>query len=367
MNSIVKSVYIHIPFCHNICSYCDFCKIFYNEKIVNDYLDSLNREIIANYNGEVIDTIYIGGGTPSSLNINQLNKLFEIIKIFKLSKTYEFTFECNVDDINDEMAKILYDNGVNRISVGVQTFNRNLLSVLNRYHDKKEIIKNINLLKKYFNNINVDFIYAIPGEKFSDVKNDIDSFLKLDINHISTYSFILEPNTILGINNKETINEEMDAKMYNYICSMLSNNGFKHYEISNFAKDGYESKHNLTYWNNLEYYGFGLGASGYINDIRYTNTKSLKHYINNSNLHIEEHLLSKKEKMENEMILGLRKISGVNKKDFYYKYGINIYDVFNIDYLISKKLLFDNGENIYIPSEYLYVQNSILINFLEVK
>ena len=361
----VKSVYIHIPFCNYICSYCDFCKMYYDENKIDKYLNALKEEIKNNYKGEIIDTLYIGGGTPSSLNIKQLNKLFDILKVFKLNKNYEFTFECNIENINEEKAKLLYNNHVNRISIGVQTFNDNLLSKLGRNHKKNDVFNKINLLKKIpFENINVDFIYALPGEKLFDVKSDIENFLKLGINHISTYSLILEPNTIFGINNISSVSEEMDTKMYNYICDTLQHNGFKHYELSNFAKDGYESRHNLTYWNNLEYYGFGLGASGYINGIRYTNTRSFKHYINNSNMRIEEYLLSEKEKMENEMILGLRKIEGVNKNSFKNKYNKNIEDVFNIKNLLKNKLLIDHGINIYINPKYLYIQNSILINFI---
>lgn len=361
----VKSVYIHIPFCTNICSYCDFCKIYYDENKINKYLDALYLEIKNNYKNELIDTIYIGGGTPSSLKKKELIKLFNILKIFKLSNNYEFTFECNIENIDEEKAKILYQNHVNRISIGIQTFNNNLLSKLGRCHKKEDVFDKIKILKKIgFNNINVDFIYALPNESLEDVKEDINLFLKLGINHISTYSLIIEPNTSLYINNIKNIDEELDLNMYNYICDTLTKEGFKHYEISNFAKEGYESKHNLTYWNNKEYYGFGLGASGYIDSVRYTNTRSFKHYINNINYRIENNLLSKQEKMENEMILGLRKIDGVRKQDFKDKYGLNIEDVFDIRNLLKTNKIIDNGINIYINPKYLYIQNSILIDFI---
>lgn len=152
----VKSVYIHIPFCNYICSYCDFCKMYYDENKIDKYLNALKEEIKNNYKGEIIDTLYIGGGTPSSLNIKQLNKLFDILKVFKLNKNYEFTFECNIENIDEEKAKLLYNNHVNRISIGVQTFNDNLLSKLGRNHKKNDVFNKINLLKKIpFENINV--------------------------------------------------------------------------------------------------------------------------------------------------------------------------------------------------------------------
>lgn len=361
----VKSVYIHIPFCTSICSYCDFCKMYYDEMKANKYLDALSMEIKENYKDELIDTIYIGGGTPSSFSINNLKKLFNIIKIFRLNKNYEFTFECNIENINEEMLELLYQNKVNRISIGIQTFNNNLLSKLGRNHKKDDVFDKINLLKKIgFNNINVDLMYALPDESLEDVKKDIKEFIKLDINHISTYSLILEENTYFYINNTKPVDDKLDLDMYNYICDTLKKEGFKHYELSNFAKDGYESKHNLTYWNNKEYYGFGLSASGYVDSVRYTNTRSLKKYISGKYYRIENNLLSKTEKMENEMILGLRKINGVKKDDFKVKYGLDIEEVFKIDNLLKQNLLIDDGINIYINPKYLYIQNSILINFI---
>ena len=362
--NMCESVYIHIPFCNNICSYCDFCKIYYKDDLVYKYLDSLEKEIKEIYKKEKIKTLYIGGGTPSSLNIKQLEKLFSIINLFDLNENLEFTFECNINDLNEEKLKILYLNKVNRLSIGVQTFNEKFLKLLNRNHTKNEIINKIELAQQIgFNNINVDLIYALPGETLDDLKEDLDFFLSLNINHISTYSLILEPNTVLGINKTKPISEDLDYEMYKEICNILKKNGFKHYELSNFSKDGFESRHNLTYWNNKEYYGFGLGATGYVDEIRYTNTKSIKNYLDGKYKYIIEDV-SLNEKYENEMILGLRKIEGVNKKEFYKKYNKNIEDVFDIKDLLGKKYLIDDGENIYINEEYLYVQNSILTYFL---
>lgn len=356
--------YIHIPFCTQICSYCDFCKIYYNEKIVGNYLKSLEKEIKQKYKGEKLKTIYIGGGTPSSLSIEHLIKLFDILKIFKLNKNYEFTFECNINDITEEKLALLYNNKVNRLSIGVQSFNQNNLKMLNRKHNKQDILDKIVLIKKMgFNNINVDLMYAIPGQTLSSLEEDIDIFLKLDINHISTYSLILEDHTYLTINNIKPISEDLEYNMYELICKKLKKNGFKHYEISNFAKKGFESKHNLNYWNNNSYYGFGLGATAYLNNIRYTNTRSIKHYIDGKYV-LDKEIISQKEQMSNEMILGLRKLKGVNKKTFFEKYGKMIEEAFDIKDLLNQKYLIDNGKNIYINKKYLYVENSILIKFL---
>ena len=360
----MKSVYIHIPFCSSICSYCDFSKFYYNEDWVNQYLEALNNEIDLNYKGEVLNTLYIGGGTPSCLNIEQLTKLFNIIKKFNLSTKVEFTFECNVENINKEKLEFLYKKGVNRLSIGVQTFNNDLLKILNRHHTKEEVIEKINLAKSIgFNNINVDLIYAIPKEDMNILKNDLDLFLSLNINHISTYSLIIEPNTKLYIDKFKNIDEDLDYEMYKYICTKLKKNGYNHYEISNFAKDGYESSHNLTYWNNEEYYGFGLGASGYVNGIRYDNTKNLNKYLNKNYIY-ESHELELKETIENEFILGLRKVKGINKKIFQDKYNINIKDINHVKKLITDGKLLEDEDNIYINPKYLYTSNDILIEFL---
>ena len=360
---MTKSCYIHIPFCRNICSYCDFCKIFYNEEYVDKYLDLLKKEINENYNGEILDTLYIGGGTPSVLSIKQLDKLFEIINLLKLSNEYEFTIEMNLEDVCEEKLSLFKENGVNRVSIGVESVNPNYFEFLNRKSDKKDVINKIDLAKKYFNNFNIDLMYAFPNQTNEEVLDDLSFIINLKPTHISIYSLIIEEHTKIYIDKLEPINEDLEEEMYYNIIKLLKNKGYNHYEISNFSKEGYESKHNLVYWNNDKYYGFGLGASGYIDNIRYTNTKSINRYLEGL-FRYEYEEISKDIDMENEMIFGLRKINGVNKNEFYQKYGLSIYDKFDIINLIDNKLLIDNGEYIFIPENKLYISNSILVNFI---
>ena len=185
-------IYIHIPFCDCICSYCDFCKMLYNNKYINNYLDNLEKEIINRYKNELIKSIYIGGGTPSSLSYQELERLFNIIKIFKLDSNYEFTIECNVNNLDINKIKLFKDNGVNRVSLGVQSFNKEILTILNRFHTYKEVYSVINNLKSNnINNINIDLIYGVT-DNIDIVKKDIDYFLSLDIPHISCYSLIIK-------------------------------------------------------------------------------------------------------------------------------------------------------------------------------
>lgn len=359
-----KSVYIHIPFCNSICSYCDFCKFLKNDEWIDKYLNALTNEIKIKYKGEKLETIYIGGGTPSCLNIEQLNKLFNIIKIFNKSKNIEFTFECNIENITEEKLELLYKKGVNRLSIGIQTFNDKYLQFLNRNHTKKEIIKKINSAKNIgFKNINIDLIYALPNQTLDELEKDIEEFLKLDITHISTYSLIIEPNTKVYIENIENIDDNLDYEMYQLICNKLKDNGYNHYEISNFSKEGYESKHNLTYWNNKEYYGFGLAASGYIDNVRYDNTRSFNKYINGEYIK-ESHMLDLDETIENEFILGFRKVKGINKEIFKNKYNKDIKSIEIVNKLLCDNKLLEDEKNIYINPEYIYISNDILVEFI---
>ena len=361
---MITSTYIHIPFCEHICTYCDFCKQIYNENLASKYLDSLEYEIKDNYQGEILKTLYIGGGTPSSLSINNLKKLMNIVNIFKLDKDYEFTFEVNPENIDREKLLLLKENGVNRISMGIESTNKKFLNYLGRHHDFNMVKDKVALIKKIgFNNINVDLIYALPSETINDLKIDLDNLINLNVNHISTYSLEIHDNTILGIKKVKNINEDLDREMYDYICNYLKKNGFNHYEISNFAKNNYESCHNLTYWHNNKYYGFGLGASGYIDNIRYTNTRSMIEYLNNNRVIYKEEL-SIQDTITYELILGLRLINGINKDLFKKKYNKDLKDIKNIKELIAKGYLLEDSRNIKINNHYLYIENSILRELL---
>ncbi|MDD3048634.1 MAG: radical SAM family heme chaperone HemW [Bacilli bacterium] len=359
------SIYIHIPFCNTICSYCDFCKMYYKKEWVSDYLKALKEEIKSSYNGEKVRTLYIGGGTPSALSVDELNILFDIIKIFDLSSLEEFTIEANVENLNKEKMKLFLLNNVNRLSIGIQSFNIDNLKFLNRNYNEKDINNIIKDAREVgFKNINVDLIYGLPNQTIDNLKEDLNKFLNLKTEHISLYSLIIEEHTKLYIDKIKDIDEDLNYEMYEYINNTLKNNNYNHYEVSNYCKEGYESKHNLTYWHNEEYYGFGLGASSYYKGRRYSNTQSLNKYLNKDYIY-EDNRLSKKEIMQNEMILGLRTIKGVNKKDFYKKYNLYIEDVFDIKDLIKKGLLEDNNEYIKILEDKLFISNEVLLNFID--
>lgn len=360
----MESVYIHIPFCKSICSYCDFCKMLYNGSWVTQYLNALINEIQDRYLGEEIKTLYIGGGTPSSLSIKDIRYLFEIISRLNLDKLEEFTFECNLNDINDILLGFLVSNNVNRISIGIESFDEHKLKFLGRKADFDDARKKVNLCRaKGIENINVDLIYALPGETIKILKEDLKLLKKLDVTHVSTYSLMIEPHTKLATKNIKPISDELDAKMYEEICKEFKKVGLTHYEVSNFAFEGYESKHNLTYWNNNEYYGFGLGSGGYLDSVRYTNTRSLTDYLKGSYV-LEEENLTLEDTMDYEIMLGLRKLKGINLKEFYEKYHINLQNRYDVKKLVdSKDLVFKNGY-ISINPDKIYIMNEILVKLI---
>lgn len=323
------SAYIHIPFCTQICYYCDFSKVFIKNQPVDDYLQALIREISLADTGK-LRTVYIGGGTPTALSAAQLDYLLSHLqKILDLSEIEEFTIEANPGDLDPEKIAVLKNSAVNRVSLGVQTFNDKHLKRIGRSHNEAQIYDNIAILKEVgFDNISIDLIYALPGQTMEDVRENVKKALELDIPHLSLYSLILEHHTVFmnkmrrGKLNLPT--EDLEAEMFDYIIEQLELNGFEHYEISNFTKPGMESRHNLMYWDNEEYYGFGAGASGYVNGVRYRNRGPIQHYLKaiaeDGHARLSEEVLSKNEMMEEEFFLGLRKKSGVSIARFEEKF-----------------------------------------------
>ena len=358
---MIRSVYVHIPFCVKICSYCDFCKMFYNEKLVDQYLEELEKEIDLLYDGDLIKSLYIGGGTPSSLNLKQLKRLLDILSKFKRCEFFEFTIECNFSNINKEKLELFKEYGVNRLSFGLETTNSKHLDFLERNEKVDRTINIIKLAKDLgFSNINVDLMYALPGESFDELRKDLEFIKSLDIEHVSCYSLIIEEHTKLGIKNVENIDSDLDFEMYQAICGFMKDNGFKHYEISNYSKEGYESKHNLVYWNNEEYYGFGLGASGYINNRRTTNTRSINNYLKGSYL-LEEEILEKDDLVYYEIMLNLRKSEGIDLDKLYSLYKVKL----DYEELLKLGMLEYNDNRLYIPEDKWYISNDIILRLLE--
>ena len=334
--------------------------MYYNDLFFNTYYEKLLKEvdIYQEYLNNTFKTIYIGGGSPSSIGINNLEKILKILDL-KKEEDYEFTVELMPLDITEELLLLLKKYHVNRISIGVETVNPKYQKLINRVVKKEVLTDKINLAKKYFDNINLDLIYAFKDETLEELDEDINYLLSIDVEHISTYSLILENNTYLKYVNYQEIEDSISSQMYFYIKEKLEEFGYKHYEISNYAKEKV-SKHNLVYWNNEEYLGLGLSASGYIGNIRYTNTRNLDKYP----FVKEEEYLNNKDKMTYFMILGLRKIEGISIKRFKELFNKDICEAYNIKDLLNKNYLILKDDNLSINPKYLYVSNSILENFV---
>ena len=361
---MAKSVYIHIPFCKSICSYCDFCKMFYVKKWVPKYLDALKEEVKSRYEGEEIRTLYIGGGTPSALGVKELEKLKEIIDIFNISDKCEISFEANLNDLNDIYLNHLKNLGINRLSIGIESFNDDKLKLMGREATFDQANKIIKIARtKGFNNINIDFIYGLPNETVDVTKDDIKKMIKLNPDHISAYSLILEPNTKMNIHYKETVDEDTEYEMYQTVKRSLKRAGFDHYEISNYSKPGKYAKHNLVYWLNGEYYGFGLGACGYMHEVRYENTRNINKYINGDYIQNRE-LVSVDDEKKNKLMLGLRLIGGIDLNSWFLQYNENLENNENVKKLIKEKLLIVKENHLFVNPKKLYIMNEILIKLI---
>lgn len=361
---MIKHCYIHIPFCKKICSYCDFCKMYYKEEIVDEYLDALEQEIKSIYQNEELDTIYIGGGTPSSLTTKQLKRLFSILSIIKKSKNAEYTIEGNIESTTEEKLLLYKKNGINRLSFGIESINQNNLEYLERSFSKEQTEKVIQTARRLgFKNINLDLIYAIPRENIEILTEDINYVLSLEPEHISTYSLMIEEHTKLKIKNEKNIEEDLDEEMYQVICKTLKENDYIHYEISNFCKEGFQSNHNLCYWNNKEYYGFGLGASSYQNDKRIMNTRSLNDY-KRKKYQKEIEIVSLKDKIEYQILLNLRTKEGINLSLFKKQYKKEFKEIYHYQELLEKKYLEELENHLFIPENKWYISNEIIVKLL---
>lgn len=374
--SKIQSLYIHIPFCDRICTYCDFYKMVAKEDVKDKYVDYLIKELELKkqYFG-FLKTIFIGGGTPTALSISSFTKLLEYLKQnINLNNVTEFTVEANPNNINIDYAKLFSKYGVNRISLGVQSLNPEKLNVLGRTHLEIDVKNSIKILRKEkITNISADIIYGVSGDSWELIKYDLNNLIKFGVTHISAYSLILEERTILMKLLKEgkysPYNEDLERELFVNINKYLKSKRFNHYEISNYAKKNCESIHNLTYWNNMNYIGVGASASYYIDNIRYTNIKNLNKYyqgIDENNLNYAEFVeLTKKDMMSEELIMGLRKISGININNFQDKYFQSIYDAFPIiNSLFKMRLLEIKNNHLFIPEDKLYLSNEVLVNFI---
>jgi putative oxygen-independent coproporphyrinogen III oxidase len=348
---LIQAAYFHIPFCSQICHYCDFNKVFFKGQPVDEYLRTMEKEMkhtIEMFPTRQLNTIFVGGGTPTVLEMNQLDFFLNSIhKHFPFTVgEVEFTFEANPNELSKEKLQLLKEAGVNRLSFGVQTFDDELLQKIGRTHRQLDILQTIETAKEVgFTNISIDLMYGLPGQTLEQFRRTLEKTFSLDIQHISAYSLIVEPKTVFyNLMKKGELllpSQEEEAEMYEEVMKQMKIHGYQQYEISNYARPGFESRHNLTYWNNEEYYGIGAGAHSYVNGKRNVNAGPLKKYIHlveKTNFpYIESHTVTKEEKMEEEMFLGLRKTEGVSKQRFFDKFHRPLHEVFGEQIALEKQ------------------------------
>lgn len=372
------SLYIHIPFCAQKCLYCDFPSFARKDHLRKAYIEALNKEIISlreKHNNLEINTIFIGGGTPSVLEADELECLLKEVAKLNMAKDIEYSMECNPGNLTEEKLEVMKKYGVNRISMGLQAKQDNLLKGLGRIHNYKTFKENFLLAKKVgFNNINVDLMFGLPNQRLNEWEETLREIISLEPAHISAYSLIIEEGTAfynLYENDKLKLpTEEEERKMYHLAKKILEENGFNQYEISNYAKEGKECRHNLAYWNMDNWIGVGSAAASYINGKRIKNKSSVEEYINSINEKGEavEEIInnSKNDNMEEFMFMGLRKINGIDENEFKKRFSMNINDVYGeiLNKYIDEGLLIRESGRIFLSEKGIEISNIIMADFL---
>lgn len=368
------ALYIHIPFCKSKCLYCDFPSFSCMENLMEGYSIALARDIRSIGDTE-IKTIFIGGGTPTYLSLKAWQNISKALSDLNLGKNIEFTVEGNPGTFTEEKLKFLKGIGVNRLSIGLQAWQDDILKRLGRIHTLYEFLKSYKLARKLqFSNINIDLMFGLPGQNISEWKDTLKNVIYLNPEHISCYSLIVEEGTpFYDMYEKGELNlpeEDEEREMYDFAVDFLGENGYKQYEISNFSKKGMSCKHNLVYWNLQPYIGCGVSANSYLNGCRYRKCKDIEQYIQesakNDFLKFDFHRNSVKDDMEEFIFMGLRKIEGISMSEFKNRFNTDIYNIYEsvIDKHIRYGTLIKNGDRLYLSKRGIQVSNSVMCEFI---
>ena len=373
-------LYIHIPFCMKKCDYCDFISYSGKEDSIKEYVESVKNEIkneldriFKSEQEYKVTTIYIGGGTPSFIDPKYIMDIINTIKGFISLENVEITIEINPGTVTIEKLEDYKNAEINRLSIGLQETNNEILKSIGRIHTYEQFVNTYNIARKVgFKNINVDLMIGLPNQFIQDIKDSLIRLKRLNPEHVSVYSLILEEGTILCDRYEdrdiELPDEEQERNMYWYVKNTLENAGYTHYEISNFAKQGYESKHNINCWEQKEYIGFGLAAHSYLNRTRYSNTANIKEYMDNQGMNCKT--IHEKQNEEDErkeyMLLGLRKIEGISIQKFKNKFGDNPVFLFKneLNKLVAKELIKIDGDKIKLTNKGLDLANQVWEEFV---
>jgi len=369
------SIYIHIPFCKKKCNYCAFNSKVGKSFEIENYVGALIAEIKNRSAFENVETIYFGGGTPSILTISQLEKIFTAIQAnFNVKQNAEITIEVNPGTVDENFLRGLKNLGVNRLSIGCQSFDDKILKILGRIHNSKTALDTVTTAKKFFENISVDLMYGLPNQTLKNLREDLKIISALDIQHISIYGLEIEEGTkFFELNRQNLLNlpsEKICSEMYDFIVERLPALGFERYEVSNFAKKNFESRHNTGYWTGRNYFGFGAGAHSFIKNLRTSNIADVATYIKKiragENISEVEEVVTPQAAMEEFCFLGLRMSQGINAKIFQEKFGKNIFDIYGavLEKYFKLDLLKIEGDRIFFTARGFKVSNIVLADFL---
>ena len=364
-------LYIHIPFCVKKCNYCDFNSYGCSYSYEQPYFAALFEEIkkkAKSFSDYVCDTVYLGGGTPTSVKTENITALMGVLKEnFNIAKDAEITIECNPKTAEKKDFEEYLGAGINRLSIGLQSTHDRILKTLGRIHSLADFEECLSDAKKAgFKNISADLMFALPDQSIADFEETLEKVISYDLSHISCYGLKIEEGTPFYNMDLNLPDEEEEAKMYETALAVLEKNGYYRYEISNFSKKGFESKHNLKYWSLDAYLGLGAGAYSSIEGERYSNPRSLSEYMENSGRKEDLISLSKEDLMAEFMFMGLRKTEGISAEEFFERFGTDIYTHFSkpLEKFIKQGVIKEKNGRIYINEKMLYISNSILCEFV---
>lgn len=362
----MRACYVHVPFCNDICAYCDFVRCRYHKGLANKWLSRMQNDIEKTLCNAHLRTMYIGGGTPSALDINQLERLLQSLYPH-IKQVEEYTIEANIESFDEAKIKLCTAYGVNRVSLGVQSLQPTILENINRHHTKEDILHCIhNIRKQGIENISIDLIYGLPKQSFAmwkeDLKEVVDTFF---ITHISLYALTIEEHSTFGRNKVKNIDPGVETDMYEYAIMYLEEHGFEQYEISSFKKKDYASKHNLAYWMYDDFYGIGNGASGKYGNYRYDNTRNLQTYIEKG-ASPNKILLSDEDQMFEMLMMSLRLKQGIDALLFQTRYGVDLFVHFKDAIEKNKKagLLLQEGHYVKTTYKGMLLLNEVVMDFL---
>jgi len=374
-----RAVYIHIPFCTNKCHYCDFNSVVLQGQPVMDYLQALEREMaytVERLPPQTIDTIYVGGGTPTVLTPEQMAYFLRSVRAWfpDQAMNVEFSMEANPGTVDEEKLAAMKEGGVNRISFGVQSFDNRLLHDIGRIHDTSDVYRSLEAARKAgFTNLSIDLMFGLPNQTLEQLDHTLSAALALDLPHYSIYSLKVEENTLFyKLYQRDELplpDEDTELEMYRLIMDRLQAAGYEQYEISNFARPGFESLHNMTYWRNEPYYGIGAGAHGYAARLRHMNIRGVQPYIRACRTGLpraEEHPVSEQEAMEDFMMVGLRMLRGVSNEDFRRQFAVSMEEAFGqtLSRLLTQGLLERTEDGYRLSRQGLIYGNEVFGAFL---